>query len=54
MSVLQEIIDIATEILDTSISSLTERPGTCPEYVQKVQQLGKVWDDHTDWPGRGW
>lgn len=51
---LQEIIGIATEILDMSISQLTAKPGRCPEFVQKVQQVGTAWDDHPDWPGRGW
>jgi len=54
LATLQEIIDIATEILDMSISALTARPGTCPEFVQKVQQVGTAWDEHSDWPGRGW
>ncbi|CED84013.1 agc protein kinase [Phaffia rhodozyma] len=54
LATLQEIIGIATEVLDMSISAMTARPGICPEYVQKVQQVGTTWDKHPDWPGRGW
>jgi serine/threonine-protein kinase RIM15 len=54
LATLQVVIDIATEVLDTSITALTSRPGSCPELVQKVQHIGSAWDDHPDWPERGW
>lgn len=51
---LQDIITVATEILDTSISSLTSRPGYCAEYIQRVQTIGKAWDDNSELECRGW
>ncbi|KAM0755998.1 kinase-like protein [Meredithblackwellia eburnea MCA 4105] len=50
---LQEIITVATEILDTPILTLTARPGSCAEYIQRVQQIGKAWDDNPELPCRG-
>ncbi|GAA6061906.1 hypothetical protein JCM10212_000531 [Sporobolomyces blumeae] len=51
---LQEIITVATEILDTTISKLTARPGSCAEYITKVQQIGEAWNDNPELPCRGW
>lgn len=51
---LQDIITVATEILDTTISKLTSRSGTCAEYIQRVQQIGKAWEENPDLPLRGW
>ncbi|GAA5951604.1 hypothetical protein JCM21900_000525 [Sporobolomyces salmonicolor] len=51
---LQEIITVATEILDTPISKLTARPGVCAEYIVKVQQIGDAWNENPELPCRGW
>ncbi|GAA5839142.1 hypothetical protein JCM3766R1_002269 [Sporobolomyces carnicolor] len=51
---LQEIITVATEILDTPINKLTARPGSCAEYIGKVQQIGEAWNDNPELPCRGW
>ncbi|KAK4700084.1 serine/threonine-protein kinase RIM15, partial [Phenoliferia sp. Uapishka_3] len=51
---LQEIITVATEILDTPISMLTARPGSCAEFIQRVQQIGKAWDENPELACRGW
>ncbi|GAA5865061.1 hypothetical protein JCM1840_005725 [Sporobolomyces johnsonii] len=51
---LQEIITVATEILDTPISKLTARPGVCAEYIVKVQQIGEAWNENPELPCRGW
>ncbi|GAA5995135.1 uncharacterized protein JCM10292_004556 [Rhodotorula paludigena] len=51
---LQEIIMIATEVLDTPISKLTAKPGSCAEYIQRVQQIGDAWNDNPELPCRGW
>lgn len=51
---LQEIITIATEVLDTPISKLTKTPGTCAEYISRVQQIGDAWSDNPELPCRGW
>lgn len=51
---LQEIITIATEVLDTPISILTAQSGSCAEYIQRVQVIGKAWDDNPELPCRGW
>lgn len=52
--VLQEIITVATEILDTPISKLTVQTGLCGEYIQRVQSIGKAWDESPELPCRGW
>lgn len=54
MKALQEIISIATDILDTPVNSFVTRPAACQEMVQKVQTVGQAWDDNPEWPGRGW
>lgn len=51
---LQEIIMVAAEILDTSIVALTARPGGCAEYIQRVQRIGKAWDENPALSCRGW
>lgn len=54
MRALQEIISIATDILDTPTNAFVSKPASCQEMVQKVQKVGQAWDDNPDWPGRGW
>lgn len=51
---LQEITSVASEILDTTISKLTAKPGVCAEYIAKVQQIGEAWNDNPELPCRGW
>ncbi|KAK4055098.1 rim15, signal transduction response regulator [Microbotryomycetes sp. JL201] len=51
---LQEIITVATEILDTPVTKLTNQPGTCAEFINRVQQIGKAWEDNPELPCRGW
>lgn len=51
---LQEIITVATEILDTPVTKLTAEPGSCAEFINRVQQIGKAWDDNPELPCRGW
>ncbi|KAM0793596.1 hypothetical protein ACM66B_001029 [Microbotryomycetes sp. NB124-2] len=51
---LQEIITVATEILDTPVTKLTNQPGTCAEFINRVQQIGKAWEDNSELPCRGW
>lgn len=51
---LHELTAIATDICETSISTLTSKAKTCHEQVAKVRSTGKAWDEHPDWPGRNW
>lgn len=51
---LEEIVTLAMDVLDTSIHALTSRSGACSEFISTIQSVGRVWDDHPDWPGRGW
>jgi len=51
---LQDIITVATEVLDTPISKLTSRSGLCGEYIQRVQQIGEAWSENAELPCRGW
>ena len=54
MTTLYEIIGVATDITEMSISQLTAQPKLCSQLVQRVQQIGKAWDEHPDWHGRNW
>jgi serine/threonine-protein kinase RIM15 len=54
MAPLLQIIDVATDIIDMSISALTSKPKSCSELVQRVQTIGKAWDEHQEWYGRNW
>lgn len=54
MSALYEIISVATDITDMSVTQLTSQPKVCANLVQRVQNIGKAWDEHPDWHGRNW
>ncbi|KAG7096784.1 hypothetical protein E1B28_004194 [Marasmius oreades] len=54
MSTLYELIGIATEIIDMSITQLTAQPKVCESLVERVQDIGKAWETHPDWHGRNW
>ncbi|WVR05595.1 hypothetical protein IAU60_002614 [Kwoniella sp. DSM 27419] len=51
---LQDLIVLATEVLDSSVNTLASKPACCTEIIQKLQKAGSKWDDHDDWPGRDW
>ncbi|KDR83874.1 hypothetical protein GALMADRAFT_110858 [Galerina marginata CBS 339.88] len=54
MTALYEIIGVATDVTETTIAQLTAQPKTMEAIVQRVQNIGKTWDDHPDWHGRNW
>ncbi|TRM67617.1 hypothetical protein BD626DRAFT_479309 [Schizophyllum amplum] len=54
MTALYDLIGVATEIIDMSVAQLTAQPKVCESLVQRVQNIGKAWDDHPDWHGRNW
>ncbi|KNZ74803.1 Serine/threonine-protein kinase cek1 [Termitomyces sp. J132] len=54
MSALYDIISVATDITDMSVTQLTAQPKICESLVQRIQSIGKAWDDHPDWHGRNW
>lgn len=54
MNTLYEIIGVATDVVEMSISQLTAEPKICERLVTRVQNIGKVWDEHPDWHGRNW
>lgn len=54
MATLYEIIGVATAIIEMPISQLTAQPKSVTQVVQRVQQIGKAWDEHPDWHGRNW
>ncbi|EUC67421.1 kinase response regulator receiver domain protein [Rhizoctonia solani AG-3 Rhs1AP] len=54
MSTLHEMTAIATDVVDMSIAQITSQPKACTEIVQKVQTIGRAWDEHPDWHGRAW
>ena len=54
MSALYEIISVATDITEMSITQLTAQPKVCEALVQRIQNIGKAWDEHPDWHGWNW
>ncbi|GAC96489.1 AGC/NDR protein kinase [Pseudozyma hubeiensis SY62] len=54
MQPLEELAAIAMEVLDVSINSLIARSGSCSQLISRVQSIGRFWDEHPDWAGRGW
>jgi len=54
MTALYEIIGVATDLTETTIAQLTAQPKIMEDIVQRVQNIGKTWDDHPDWHGRNW
>jgi serine/threonine-protein kinase RIM15 len=54
MTALYDIIGVATDITEMSIQQLTAQPKVCESLVQRIQNIGKAWDDHPDWHGRNW
>ncbi|KAJ7590864.1 hypothetical protein C8J56DRAFT_934082 [Mycena floridula] len=54
MSALYDIIGVATDVVDMSITQLTAQPKLCASLVQRVQNIGRAWEDHPDWHGRNW
>ncbi|KAH7887614.1 RIM15, signal transduction response regulator [Phlebopus sp. FC_14] len=54
MSALYDLIGVATDVTEMSATQLTAQPKVCESLVQRVQSIGKAWDDHPDWHGRNW
>ncbi len=45
---------VAMEVLDVSINALIARPGSCSLLISRIQSIGRFWDEHPEWAGRGW
>ncbi|KAG9317456.1 hypothetical protein JVU11DRAFT_1656 [Chiua virens] len=54
MTALYDLIAVATDVTEMSCTQLTSQPKVCESLVQRVQHIGKAWDDHPDWHGRNW
>ncbi|RXW21945.1 hypothetical protein EST38_g3900 [Candolleomyces aberdarensis] len=54
MSALYEIIAVASDVTEMTVAQLMAQPKMCESIVQRVQNIGKTWDDHPDWHGRNW
>jgi serine/threonine-protein kinase RIM15 len=54
LAALQDLIVLATDVLDTSVNSLASRPSSCTQIIQTLQKVGQNWDEHDEWPGRNW
>ncbi|KAH9045510.1 hypothetical protein EDB85DRAFT_2167702 [Lactarius pseudohatsudake] len=54
MTNLYELIAVATDVIDMTVAQLTSQPKSVETIVQRVQIIGKAWDDHPDWHGRNW
>ncbi len=53
IAALQELITIATDVLDLSVNALIARPAICQEIIGKVRAIS-LWNQHLDYPGRNW
>jgi serine/threonine-protein kinase RIM15 len=51
---LQDLIVLATDILDLSVDSLVSKPTACVDIIRQLQKTGQAWDEHEGWPGRDW
>ena len=54
MSTLYEIIGLATDVIEMSVNHLIAQPKICEHFVQRIQNIGRAWDEHPDWHGRNW
>jgi serine/threonine-protein kinase RIM15 len=54
MSALYDIIGVATDTTEMTLTQLTAQPKLCESLVQRVQNIGKAWEEHPDWHGRNW
>lgn len=54
MTALYDLIGVATDVTEMSVAQLTAHSKVCESLVQRVQHIGKVWDDHPDWHCRNW
>ena len=54
MSTLYEIIGLATDVIEMGVNHLIAQPKICEQFVQRIQNIGRAWDDHPDWHGRNW
>jgi len=54
MSTLYEIIGVSTDVIEMSVNQLIAQPKICEQFVQRIQNIGRAWDDHPDWHGRNW
>ena len=52
ITLLQDISALAIEIVDIPISSFTANAGLCADYIAKIQEIGKAWDDDPSLPCR--
>lgn len=54
MKVLQDLILIGQETIDTPLSTYISNPELCRSTVQHARQLGGKWDANPAWDGRQW
>lgn len=54
LQALQDLIVLATEVVDSSVHTLKSGLSSCATIIQRIQKIGAKWDEHPDWPGREW
>ncbi|KAJ7068423.1 hypothetical protein C8F01DRAFT_1118156 [Mycena amicta] len=54
MTALYDLIAVATDGIEMTVQQLTAQPKICESLVQRIQNIGKAWDEHPDWHGRNW
>jgi serine/threonine-protein kinase RIM15 len=48
MNNLYKLISLVTDVIDMTVACLTSQPKNVEAIVQRVQTIGKVWNDHPD------
>ena len=51
---LQKIIGIATDVTETDVDVLIAKPSTCREFIERVRDIGQIWDSDPEAEGRSW
>lgn len=54
LRLLERLATIAAELRFATLHTLLESPALCSSAIAGVQSLGALWDQHAEWPGRGW
>jgi serine/threonine-protein kinase RIM15 len=51
---LQKVISIATDVTETPVSVLIAKPSTCRHFIERVREVGSIWDENPEAKGRNW
>ena len=54
MAPLQRMAAIAVRVHGLDATDLAADPHVCQGFIGELQDLGPVWEEHPEWPGRAW